>query len=174
VKKTVPFAGAWLQHQYRVACLFTHSQSRWTTYHVEVQHVGDGTWRELSMAGYFDMTVFGERSRLHRMLGQSYRKTKGEKRTDDIARWIRERYDRFHPDGPALGGLRFTAVHHGIAELARETSPFRTPALKETGKKPRYSFGEVRWDDRPAKHKGHGKAKPKKKRPSKPPEEAHR
>ncbi len=163
-KKRVPGAPVLFQHQYRVACLFTHSQSRWTTYHMQIQLKGEDRWYELSEKGFFDMTVFGVRSRMHRILGQSFKKHKGQKRMREMGRFIRKRFYELHPDGPLIGGLRFVSVRHEIETMAAEEGAFEMKALKDWKGRKRWYFGEMRWDDKEAKHPGWGKKKAKKKK----------
>jgi hypothetical protein len=150
--RNAPFASAWMQQQYRVACLFLESLRTWHTYHVQVQYEGLDAWIELDMRGIFDMTVFGFRSRLHAILDETYQESKGSLRMDAIAEFIRTRYQERHPLEPKLAGLRFVYVERTIKELGRETGAFETGTLADWAFREWLVFGEKRWDGKEPDH----------------------
>lgn len=166
LKKNVPLATTWMQHQYRAACLFTESLTRWNTYHVEVQRKGSDRWEELDLRGYFDMTVFGYRSRLHRILGQTYKKSKGKERMAAIAEFIRTRWNEYHPTGPELDAMRFVRITRYVKELGKEQGHFETKTLADFPKSRWLIFGEHRWDGKKPRHANWGRmaVDPKKKK----------
>ena len=157
MKRDASWMPRWFRHQQRIACLFTRSVSSWKSYHVQVQTGGDGIWRELDEKGFFEMTVFGYRTRLHRILGHSFRKARGQRRISEIARFMAERYRTLHPGEPPLDAIRFVRVGHRIARLARETGRFRKPALDEVEPVRMQIFGEVRFDGKMASTPGNGR-----------------
>lgn len=143
LKRDVYSLPAWVRHQQRIACLFTGSVSTWKTYHVEVRFGDDPAWVEYEPEE-FEMEVFGYRSRLHRLLGHSYRKTKGDQRIRDVSYYIKANYDKAHPLGPPMTGLRFVSVSHGVELLAGQDCKFKKPRLDELDKSQRvYRFGEI-------------------------------
>ncbi len=151
----VPMMPALLQQQHRIACLFTHEVRAWKSYHLQIQRAGDDRWAELPEAGYFDMKIFGYRTRLHRMLGNAWRKPGGVAQTRAIALWVRERHDRLNPDGPKMDAIRFVRVQHPVSTLARQRHRYRQPALDATDPRFWQIFGEVRFDGKAPTHPTH-------------------
>lgn len=144
-----------LKQQHRIACLFPNAVQGWKTYHIEVQTGGQRRWAELPLTGYFDMGIFGHRTRLHRLMSKAYRRPGGVQRTRAIADFVRARYGERHPAGPALDAVRFVRVYHPVEKLAKEKGAFRRRPLAELGDRHQSPFGEVRFDGRPATHPGH-------------------
>ncbi len=148
-----------MKHQMRVACLFTHKSSSWRSYHMQIQTEASGDeWVELDDAGYFDMTVFGYRSRLHRLLGQSWRKPKGIKRTQAISAWMKDQYAIKNPNGPKLTAIRYVLTSHSIQKLAKQDTRYKKEPLSSVDPKKWVIFGEVRFDGKPATHPTHGRS----------------
>lgn len=137
-----------MKHQYRVACLFTRDVRSWSTYHVEIQTNGSDAWVEMPIDGIFDMTVFGYRSKLHRLCGKSFRGRWARDRMTEITDYIKARRRALHPDAPKLDGIRISRVSHPIKVLAKETGRFTRRTLAEylAEGRHRYLFGEQRWD----------------------------
>lgn len=140
----------YLQNLHRCACLFTNSVRHWSTFHIQVQTSDDDTWTELDEAGYFDMPVFGYRSRFHRILSHAWGKPGEKRRTDEVARFIAERFHVLHPSGPTLTAVRFARVQHKTDDLAKETGRFVKPKLDAVAPSRITTTGELRFDGRPA------------------------
>lgn len=143
-----------MKHQYRVACLFTHHTRTWSTYHVEIQTNGSDEWVEMPIEGIFDMTVFGYRTKLHRLCGKSFRGRHARARMKEITDYIKARRRLVRPDAPKLDAVRVSRVAHPMKALAAEVGEFKRRTLKEylDLKRHRYIFGEQRWDGKPAKN----------------------
>lgn len=120
-----------LRHMHRVACLFTREVGAWGTYHIEVRPDRGAEWVELPLDGYFDMSIFGYRTRFHRLLGKSYRRRGGRNRARYMARWIADRYAALNPDAPPLYGVRFVSASRTVEELLKEEGRFHKRPLAE-------------------------------------------
>lgn len=120
-----------LRHMQRVACLFTREVGAWGTYHIEIRTAPGAEWVELPLDGYFDMSIFGYRTRFHRLVGKSYRRGGGRARSQYLARWIADRYAERNPEAPPLAGVRFVSASRTVAELLREEGRFRKLPLAE-------------------------------------------
>ena len=68
-----------LRNQYRISCLFTHASRTWDTAHYEVRLAGQLRWKEGPLEGFFDLDIFGYRTRFNRIVGASrYKNSRGE------------------------------------------------------------------------------------------------
>ena len=56
---------AGIRNQYRISCLFTHSSKTWQTVHYEVRQEGQVNWIEGPLEGFFDIDIFGHRTRFN-------------------------------------------------------------------------------------------------------------
>jgi hypothetical protein len=149
----------WLRHQQRISCLFTNAATVWADYYVQVQSGGSQQWTELSEDGYFEMPVFGFRSRMHRILGHSYGKARGDRRITEIANFIRKRYKTLNPSAPQLDAVRFVRGSISSKELAKQTGCYKKLTLEQLNTKSKRYFGETRWDGKRPAHPGNGKSK---------------
>lgn len=120
-----------MRHMQRVACLFTREVGSWGTYHIEIKVGPGGEWAELPLDGYFDMSIFGYRTRFHRLLGKSYRRSGGQARGRYMARWIADRHARLNPGAPALHGVRFVSASRRVAQLLEEKGRFHKLPLDQ-------------------------------------------
>lgn len=120
-----------MRHLQRVACLFTREVRSWGTYHIELRFKGSRDWIELPLEGYFDMSIFGYRTRFHRLIGKSYRRRGGAARTWYLARWIAKRYATKNPDAPKITGVRFSQGVRPVRDLIKEEGRFRKIAIKD-------------------------------------------
>ena len=144
---TSKYLGSYLGNLHRVACLFTRSVKYWRTYHVEVQTTDQPNWQELPETGYFDMHVFGYRSRLHRILGQSYKRYGGDKRINELAEFIRHRYDELNDSQSRITAIRFVRCVYGIQQLSKEKGSFKKPLVNDVPDSYKRYFGERRFDE---------------------------
>lgn len=156
-KKETPLLPDWLRHQHRISCLFTNEVKGWQSYHFEVQRGGSGKWEPMSEEGYFELPVFGYRSRLHRTLGHSYKRGKGAKRMREMGLYIKRRYDELNPNGPSLDALRYVRVYMSNEMLAKQTGRFKPMMPEEVPPNYTVYFGEMRFDGKRATHAGWGR-----------------
>jgi hypothetical protein len=159
-KQEAPLLPAWLRHQHRISCLFTNEVKGWQSYGLEVQRGGSGRWEELSEEGYFELPVFGYRSRLHRTLGHSYKRGKGALRLKEMGHYVKRRYDELNPNGPSLDALRYVRVYMTNEMLAKQTGKFRPMRPSEVPHNYTVYFGEMRFDGKRATHSGWGHTAP--------------
>ncbi len=139
-----------------IARLFPYEVRAWASFHIEVQREGSRSWKELRGRGYFDMSIFGYRTRLNRLLEEAVFHGDPWKRqiTWEIANFVHRRHAELHPEGPPLVGVRFVQVAHSIEELAEQKGHFVRRPLAELGDLPQRRFGEVRFDGLPAGSRG--------------------
>jgi hypothetical protein len=137
----------------------------WQSYALEVQRGGSGQWEEMSEEGYFELPVFGYRSRLHRTLGHSYKRGKGALRLKEMGQYIKRRYDQLNPDGPSLDALRYVRVYMTNEMLAKQTGRFKPMRPDEVPYNYTVYFGELRFDGKRPQDGGWGHTAP---RPSAP------
>jgi hypothetical protein len=160
-KRDVAVLPDWLSHQHRVSCLFINKVKGWQSYQLEVQRGGSGRWEQMSEENYFELPVFGYRSRLHRVLGHSYKRGKGAQRMREMGLYIKERYDQLNPDGPSLDALRYVRIYMTNEMLAKQTGRFKTMQPSEVPYNYVLYFGEMRFDDKRPTHGGWGKTAPR-------------
>lgn len=108
-----------IRNQYRISCLFTHASRTWPTAHYEVRLAGQLRWKEGPLEGYFDLDIFGYRSRFNRILGASRYKNKSgsvygasKNRLEEMAHFIAERWATINPEDTAVQEVRFTYARH--------------------------------------------------------------
>lgn len=132
-----------IRNQYRISCLFTHPSRSWHTVHYEVRLAGQLRWKEGPLEGYFDLDIFGYRSRLNRIvLASRYKNKQGEVygrnklRLEEMGQFIAERWATLNPEATKVQEVRFTRVAHKVGEkhcMARER--WSRPALSDIPKK---------------------------------------
>jgi hypothetical protein len=160
-QKETPGMPAWLRHQHRISCLFIDEVKGWQSYEMQIQTEADPTWQRLSEKGYFEQTVFGYRTRLHRLLSHSVRRGKGALRISEVARFIRARYVELNPNGPKLLAIRFARIHMTNEMLAKQSGRFKPMRPEQVPKNYTLYFGELRFDGKRATDPGFGRS-PKK------------
>ena len=103
-----------LRNQYRISCLFTHASRTWDTAHYEVRLAGQLRWKEGPLEGFFDLDIFGYRTRFNRIVGASRYKNSGVKctaknklRLQEMAHFIAERWATLNPEDPLVQEVRF-------------------------------------------------------------------
>ena len=151
----VKFFPTVIKQQNRVACLFTNEARAWKTYHIQIQLGGSGEWVEMPLDDYFEMDIFGYRTRLHRLLSVSWRKYKGIDRTREMSNFVKTRYDKLNPDGPSLDAIRYIRAQHSVKHLVKENHVFRRKPLTRIHPNYWQIFGEVRWDGKRPQHGSH-------------------
>jgi hypothetical protein len=153
--KDVRFLPIHIKQQQRIACLFTKEARSWKSYHIQIQTTDNPEWEEADEKDYFQMMIFGYRSRLHRMLGSAWRKHRGIQRTKMIAEHIHGIYNEEHPNGPKLLAVRFIRAQNTVKKLAKQKHIYRPDPLHKIHPNLWQIFGEVRWDGKRAKHPTH-------------------
>ena len=132
-----------VRNQYRIACLFTHSSRSWPTAHFEVLQEGETEWKEGPLEGFFDLDIFGYRSRFNRILSASkgaYKegKSKGKlypvnrRRLQEMSDYIAKTWAVNYPDDPDVVKVRLSLVNHPVGKkhcMAREA--WSRPPLTE-------------------------------------------
>ena len=119
-----------IRNQFRISCLFTSSSKSWPTVHYEVRKYGRVGWEEGPLEGFFDIDIFGYRSRLNRIVLVSRHKNKKGRlhyknrlRLQEIADFIAARWLELNPDDPPVLSVRYTIVNHPVGGehcMARE------------------------------------------------------
>lgn len=157
-KKETPYLDdfPWLRHQHRISCLFTNEVKGWQTYELQVQRGGSTEWETMSEKNYFELPVFGYRTRLHRVLGHSYKRGKGAQRLREVGQYIKQRYDELNPGGPPLDAVRFVRIYMTNEMLAKQTGRFKPMKPAEVPKTYALYFGELRFDGKRPIHGGWG------------------
>jgi hypothetical protein len=130
-----------LIHLANVSCLFSFAMPSWPIHYMQVQLDPQGEWRTLPEADYFRMEAFGHRTRLTDMLSRGL----GDRALQELALWIRRRYQELHPGGPAPVGFRM------LSTLFRAGDPipaghWRTPPLDTVPADRREVWFEVRFE----------------------------
>jgi hypothetical protein len=105
-QRPLPGSPALLEKLHNIACLFTHKPTAWSSYYVQIQQADTPIWQTVEQAELFPLEPFGRRTRMHRLLAAWHAKPSG--RTEDMARWIVQRWMTLHPDEPAPVAIRFT------------------------------------------------------------------
>ena len=114
-----------IRNQYRISCLFTHSSKSWQTVHYEVRLEGQLSWKEGPLEGFFDVDIFGHRTRFNRiMLASKNNDPKSRLRRKEVAQYIVNRWPIVFPDTPTVKEIRITQVSNPVGGkhcMARES-----------------------------------------------------
>ena len=116
-----------IRNQLRIACLFSSSSSSWATVHYEVRLKGSLEWQEGPLEGFFDIDLFGYRSRLNRIIlaskKTSSKNTKKRKlygknklRLKELADYIAQKWHELNPEDPSVAEVQFWKVFHPVGE----------------------------------------------------------
>ena len=134
--ETAQFPAA-VRNQYRISCLFTHS-SKLAHVHYQVRLKEEMAWQEGPLDGFFDLDIFGYRSKLNRIVLASRAKnksgklySKNRKRLEELSVFIGERWGMLYPEDPPVMEVRFFRVGHKVGEahcMSRE--PWSRPPLE--------------------------------------------
>jgi hypothetical protein len=126
-----------IRNQYRISCLFTHSSKTWQTVHYEVRLEGQLSWKEGPLEGFFDVDIFGHRTRFNRiMLASKNNDPKSRLRRKEVAQYIVNRWPVVFPDTPTVKEIRITQVSNPVGGkhcMARE--PWSRPVLANVPKR---------------------------------------
>lgn len=118
-----------IRNQYRISCLFTHPSRTWDTVHYQVRLAGQLRWQEGPLEQFFDLDIFGYRSKLNRIVLASRYKDKQGKvygqnkiRLEEMAQYIGTRWEELHPEDN-VQEIRFIKLAHKVGGthcMARE------------------------------------------------------
>lgn len=110
-----------IRNQYRISCLFTYASRSWATIHYEVRKNGHLEWEEGPLEGFFDLDIFGYRTKLNRIgLASRYKDKKGnvygknKLRLQEMANFIATRWAENYPEDPEIKEVRFFRVSHKV------------------------------------------------------------
>ena len=135
---------AGIRNQYRISCLFTHSSKTWQTVHYEVRQEGQVNWIEGPLEGFFDIDIFGHRTRFNRiMLASKGNDRKSRLRRKEVASYIVGQWPEVFPDSPPIKEIRITQVSNPVGEehcMARES--WSRPELEKVPLKQKRKLAE--------------------------------
>lgn len=110
-----------IRNQYRISCLFTYASRTWATIHYEVRKKGQLEWEEGPLSGFFDLDIFGHRSKLNRIgLASRYKDKNGnvygknKLRFIEMANFIATRWGENYPEDSEIKEVRFFRVEHKV------------------------------------------------------------
>jgi hypothetical protein len=128
-----------LRNQYRISCLFTHSSKTWQTIHYEVRVNGQLSWKEGPLEGFFDIDIFGHRTRFNRiMLASKNKDRKSRLRRKEVASYIVKRWGTVFPLSEPVKEIRIVQVSNPVGgEHCMARGPWTRPNLSEIPKKQR-------------------------------------
>lgn len=126
-----------IRNQYRISCLFTSASRSWHTVHYEVRKEGQVQWEEGPLEGFFELDIFGYRTKLNRVgLASRYKgkdgKIHGKNKTRfiDMAKFIGMRWAENYPTDPEVKEVRFQRVAHKVGkEHCMKREVWSRPAL---------------------------------------------
>jgi len=117
LKKDVRGYPRFLRNSHRVSCLFVSSTPYWRTEHYQVRFLGSDEWIEGPEPGFFEVPVYGYRTRFNRLLRQSIRiGRKGVRRQEQMGDYIQQRWSELSPDDPIIAEVRYIRAKHYVGE----------------------------------------------------------
>ena len=127
---------AGIRNQYRISCLFTHSSKTWQTVHYEVRKEGQINWVEGPLEGFFNIDIFGHRTRFNRiMLASKGKDRRSRLRRKEVATYIVGLWPKVFPESPPVKEIRITQVSNPVGGehcMARES--WSRPTLSDVPK----------------------------------------
>jgi hypothetical protein len=94
--RPMPFMPLRLLHLTNISCLFTRAVPSWPFEYLQVLPKHDGAWETLRESDYFDMPVFGNRTRFSELT----RSELGPQAFYELTVWVQERYAERHGSFP--------------------------------------------------------------------------
>lgn len=116
-KKSVPLVGTYANDMYRVASLFTKRSQGPVDYYFQVQFEDGWDWENISKRDYSKIIMSGNRTRIDRMLQDSVYSPRGMKQRQQLAEYIKEQYERQHPDHSKIDSFRYLIVFFPVGEM---------------------------------------------------------
>ncbi len=134
-----------IRNQYRISCLFTYASRSWATVHYEVRKNGQLDWEEGPLEGFFDLDIFGYRTKLNRIVLASRYKDKNGKvygknklRLQEMGHFIAKRWGENFPEDPVIKEVRFFRVSHKVGgEHCMKKEVWSRPPLSSIPEKQR-------------------------------------
>lgn len=138
-------------HQYNAAGLFTKRTNVWWDHHLEIEFL-DGTRQELDKRSFFPMGAFGYRTRMDRILNDTFRLELREEIHDEIARFVANRIASGEIAGVRGGSTaRILLVRSlwpvGDPTLAKPDGHWNPPASPTLSPSNRRVLGSWTYDD---------------------------
>jgi hypothetical protein len=106
----------YLNDLYRVSCLFTDRVPSWSNYYLQVRLRGEMEWRDVPMEDYSSMPPFGHRTRISHLITESPARSNGEIIRQELADFIKARYELLHPMDPQVAGVRYIRARYSVGE----------------------------------------------------------
>lgn len=125
-------SASYLNNMYRIACLFPDRVSNWSNFYYLVRLEGEERWTSVPEEDYGRLKPFGYRTRLKRMLDLARDNENGPRLRQDMAAFIKQRYERLHPGEPRVEAVRFVRVFYkvGSPELASPIGRWVNPPFE--------------------------------------------
>jgi hypothetical protein len=103
-----------LRDLHNVACLFTNRVGAWYQHYIGVKHVGSPRWRNVPMDELSRHNPFGYRSRIDWYLEGDPRTPEERSRYEHLSEWVKNRYERMHPDLGKVAKVRIYRAHFPV------------------------------------------------------------
>lgn len=131
-KSVVPHANIYMNHMYRVACLFTTRVRSWTHYYIQVKLEDQEDWTSVPTSDYAKLEPFGHRTRFDPMFGYSYKSSAGTLRRLKMAEFIKKRYEALYPEDADIASVRFmrVTIRSGDPRIAKPKGHWVKPPLE--------------------------------------------
>ncbi|OGX27319.1 MAG: hypothetical protein A3D10_05140 [Omnitrophica WOR_2 bacterium RIFCSPHIGHO2_02_FULL_48_11] len=138
-KKEISFFPRPLCYLQRVAFLFTNGIQQWPVYYFQALPENSEDWITLREEEYFQLQPFGYRTRIYQMFlpfvhyamgyESQWQKTSLE-RNEELAAWLKQRYEAIHPQSLRLKAIQFVVVYYDINENFSLEGHWRPPPLE--------------------------------------------
>lgn len=137
-KQEIAFFPRTLTYFQRVGLLFTDGIERWPNYYIQALPENSQDWITLPENDYFRLQPFGYRTRLNQMLlpfvqyayGYQHWHTTRMERNEEVAVWIKNRYEKLYPYQPRLKAVRIVLAWYDMNESTPVYGHWRQPPLE--------------------------------------------
>lgn len=153
-KSKVSFFPVWLNQQTGIACLFTGHSEYGRSFYIQVQSPDYSGWVTVPESDYFQMYVFGYRTRMFRILIHANRGKRAARAVREVGLYIRQQHAQTYPDKAPLTAVRFARLSTSIQDLAKQEGHYYKPPLESADPDLIKLYGELRWDGQPPTHPG--------------------
>lgn len=141
--KKLKFLPPSLSFFYSTSRLFTNANYIWPMPYIQVRMEGDDRWMTLPQEDYFKMETFGYRTRLFEALYLALNDAqKSNAVREEMALWIRRRYQMLHPGQPVPVALRFVAGLQRARPDAVPRGHWEKPPFAKFAKEDTYVISE--------------------------------
>ncbi|MEX2580945.1 MAG: hypothetical protein WD342_17935 [Verrucomicrobiales bacterium] len=150
--RPVPMTGRYLNHMWRISCLFPRRSNTWADYFYQVRTEGGVDWLEVPHEHLGEMRPFGAGNRLHRIMAQGGGDRNREAVLKSAAWFVKRQYELRHPDEPVVVEVRFVRRRYpvGSPALVATGGPWVIPELSEIPESRRTVWRQYRFEDRDA------------------------